>query len=409
MKANKKNSLYLSYDGLLDPLGQSQIIPYLKCISKNDYIVNVLSFEKKSNLKIKKLKLYLNKNNIKWHYTLFTSSFGKIGKIFDLLKMFFITLGLIKKKRIQIIHCRSHIPALIGYILKKFFKFKLIFDFRGLWIEERFDYKIWKKNNLLDFFLFKIFKILEVKILRSSDYIICLTNSVKPYIKKTIKKKIPIEVIPCCSDFNFFQSEKKKYCKKLIKRKLRLKKEDLVLGYCGSINEIYLIKEMILFFLFLKKKYNNLFFVFITPHQQELKKIIDNSFNKNIYNNIKIYKSDREKIPMYLSCFDIAISFIKNKFSRIAMSPTKMFESFAMGIPFICNSGIGDVDEIIKKNKCGGIINIKKNLYSKESINVFKKCIRIQSNFVTKRTKQLFDISFAEKKYKYVYNFLQND
>ena len=112
---------------------------------------------------------------------------------------------------------------------------------------------------------------------------------------------------------------------------------------------------------------------------------------------------------MYLSCFDIGISFIKNKFSRIAMSPTKMFESFAMGIPFICNSGIGDVDEIIKKNKCGGIINIKKNLYSKESINVFKKCIRIQSNFVTKRTKQLFDISFAEKKYKYVYNFLQND
>ena len=35
------------------------------------------------------------------------------------------------------------------------------------------------------------------------------------------------------------------------------------------------------------------------------------------------------------------------------MSPTKMFESFAMGTPFICNKGIGDVDNIINKHKIG--------------------------------------------------------
>ena len=39
-------NLFITYDGLLDPLGQSQILPYLKIIAK-EYPINVLSFEKK--------------------------------------------------------------------------------------------------------------------------------------------------------------------------------------------------------------------------------------------------------------------------------------------------------------------------------------------------------------------------
>ena len=37
MKTNKKSNkkaLFLSYDGLTDPLGQSQVLPYLRIISK---------------------------------------------------------------------------------------------------------------------------------------------------------------------------------------------------------------------------------------------------------------------------------------------------------------------------------------------------------------------------------------
>ena len=44
---NKKNlhHLFLTYDGLLDPLGRSQIIPYLKSIANNERIIKVISFE----------------------------------------------------------------------------------------------------------------------------------------------------------------------------------------------------------------------------------------------------------------------------------------------------------------------------------------------------------------------------
>ena len=278
-----------------------------------------------------------------------------------------------------------------------------------MWIEERFDFKIWDKKNILDNFYFKIFKLLEVNILKTSDYIVCLTNSIKPYLNKIVKKKVPIEIIPCCADYDFFKRNKKIYYKNKVKKMLNLKKSVSIIGYSGSINEIYLIKKMILFFLFLEKKNKNLIFIFVTHQIGELKKIINNNFDKEVYKKIKIFKSDRKKIPIFLSSFDLMISFIKNTFSRKAMSPTKMFESFAMGVPFLCNSGIGDVDFILKKHKSGGIINIKKNIYNKKSFDLFNRCKKINSNLIIKKTKPFYDIAFAQKKYNYIYNFLEND
>ena len=408
MIKNKLNHLFLTYDGLMDPLGKSQIIPYLKSISNSQRKINVISFEKINNIQVKKIKtikLDLLKNNIAWKYKKFSNNYGKIGKIYDLFKMFLSSLLLIKKNNIKIIHCRSHIPALAGFFLKKILKIKLIFDFRGLWIEERFDYKIWNKKNLLNILYSKIFKYFEINILNNSDYIVCLTNSIKPYLNKIVKNKVPIEVIPCCADYNYFQ--KKKYYKNKVKKILNLKKNVNIIGYAGSINQIYLIKKMILFFLYLQKRDKNLIFIFVTHQTNELKKIIDINFNKKIYNKIRIYKADRKKIPMFLSCFDLMISFIKNTFSRKAMSPTKMFEAFAMGIPFLCNKGIGDVDFILNKYKTGVVIDLKKKIYTKKHFELFIKCKKIKPDFIIKKTKPFYDIAFASERYNYIYNSLE--
>ena len=42
--------LYISYDGISEPLGQSQIIPYLKKLSY-DNDIHLITYEKKSYIK----------------------------------------------------------------------------------------------------------------------------------------------------------------------------------------------------------------------------------------------------------------------------------------------------------------------------------------------------------------------
>ena len=45
-----KKVLYISYDGMTDPLGQSQVLPYLAFLSMQGYSFTILSFEKKARL-----------------------------------------------------------------------------------------------------------------------------------------------------------------------------------------------------------------------------------------------------------------------------------------------------------------------------------------------------------------------
>lgn len=405
----KKNILFLSYDGLLDPLGQSQIVPYLKCIVNSKRKLWVISFEKnKNNIKLGSFKNYLKiKKKIKWLPLNFSSNLGKIGKIYDLLKMFFFSTYLVIFKKIDIIHCRSHVPAIVGYILKKLLNIKIIFDFRGFWIEERFDYGLWNNKFFFYRFFYIFFKKLEIIILQSSNYIVCLTHRSKKILEKIVKKKTLIEVIPCCADYNFFF--KKKYNSNTVKSKLNIKKKSIVLGYCGSINNIYLVKKMIIFFIYLRKKYINLYFIFITPNLKEFKIIFDKIRKDESLDYIRVLSCERDRIPEYLSCFNVSISFIKNKFSRVAMSPTKMFESFAMGVPFLCNGGIGDVSAIVKDCNSGKIINIKKDLNSKKNLSAFNFCLKLKSHRIIRETRAKYDISIAKKKYNLIYKGLSDE
>ena len=117
---SKSNCLFISYDGLSDPLGQSQILPYVLNLSNHTKEFHIISFEKnKRLLKLeKKIENELINKTIKWHRQSFTSKFGKLGKLYDLIKIFIITFYVILKFDIKIIHGRGLIPSFIGLFIK---------------------------------------------------------------------------------------------------------------------------------------------------------------------------------------------------------------------------------------------------------------------------------------------------
>ena len=65
---NGKRIVYLTYDGLTDSLGQSQIIPYLKELSKLNNKITIISAEKNEAFlrKREEIQSYLEQNNITW-------------------------------------------------------------------------------------------------------------------------------------------------------------------------------------------------------------------------------------------------------------------------------------------------------------------------------------------------------
>lgn len=147
------NSLYITNLGILEPLGQTQIIPYLKGLSKNGIKIFLLSFEKQRNLLDQKKVIQQNNELRKYHIHWIRLKYHhRWSNLVDLFLGFFTVSYFILKKKINVIHARASIPAIIGYISSKLFPVKFIYDRRGTMVDDFID-DVNKKN----IFKYKIF------------------------------------------------------------------------------------------------------------------------------------------------------------------------------------------------------------------------------------------------------------
>ena len=76
MGITAKKILFISYDGMTDPLGQSQVIPYLQGLSRRGFEIFLLSCEKETAFRQNKALVdeMLNGYNIKWEPLKYTKT-----------------------------------------------------------------------------------------------------------------------------------------------------------------------------------------------------------------------------------------------------------------------------------------------------------------------------------------------
>ena len=152
--------LYISYDGMTDPLGQSQVLPYLTGLSEKGFRIHLLSFEKQSRFQGQSelISKICEKHKISWNPLIYTKSPPVLSSIYDFVRMKNTAEKLHIKHRFKLIHCRSYLPALAGLHLKNKFNVPLLFDMRGFWVDERIEGNIWKISNPIYRFIYKYFK-----------------------------------------------------------------------------------------------------------------------------------------------------------------------------------------------------------------------------------------------------------
>ena len=398
--------LFLSYDGLRDPLGQSQVLPYLRIISKYVKHLHIISFEKKKFNKNEKIIL---PKNTSWTKCTFSQG-GIFSKFSDLLLMITKTFFLCKKYNFNILHARSYPSMHVVYILSKIFNFKSIFDMRGFWANDKVDGNIWPQNNFLYKIIFNYYKNLEKKFLKNANIIVLLTKKAKKEILKTSKSfKKKSFIIPCCADFDHFKplGFKKKIN---LKNTLNIDSKSIVISYLGSIGTVYLFDQMIRFFneVVKQNKKRNFIFLIISkePSKNIRKKINELGYNYLI-KSIRIVSASRSEVPDYLGISDIMLTLRMPSYSQKAASPTKIAEAFSMGIPVISNKGIGDVDEIINEFNGGITFNIDSKKEFKEAAKKIFYVIKKGGKRLRDHTKKNFSLINANKLYREIYRSLK--
>jgi len=349
-------SLFITYDGLTDPLGQSQILPYLTGLSKSGHQISILSCEKKERF-VKNKQIISDiccKAHIKWTALNFHTRPPVVSKYYDLYKLTATAFRLHKKENFDIIHCRSYLAANIGMKLKRKYGVKYLFDMRGFWVDERVDGQLWNSKSAFYRQAYRKWKKKESDFIRNADHIVSLTQAAKKEITTwTSYDNVPITVIPCSADMELFSltnSTQKSEARKL----LQIDQDAFVLSYLGSLGTWYLLDEMLFFFKAIKKKFTNAKFLILTPENPEkiYMKLKEMGLEKN---NFVIRYAQRNDVPTLIKASDAGVSFIKPAYSKMASSPTKLGELLSMGIPVICND-IGDVEKIISMSDGGFVL-----------------------------------------------------
>ncbi len=394
----KKSLLYISYDGVLEPLGESQVITYLEPLSA-DYKIILMSYEKKNSdypLAAALMKVRLSASDITWVPLTYHKSPSVLATAWDIFIGVLIGSMLCLNNKVKFIHARSYVACLISLILKKLINVKYLFDMRGFWVDERVDGGLWRSNSLL----YKIAKYYEKRMLLSADHIVILSHAGLIELKQFayMPDYFAATVIPTCvNNSRFYPYINPEY------------NSEVTLGYIGSVGTWYLFDEVLRSFRILLNLRSNAKLLILNRNEHQT---IKNSLDKYgiSFDQIKLLSVPHHEVPAYISLIDIGIFYIKPVFSKRASAPTKLAEFLACGVPCLTNSGIGDVDEVITFNKVGVIVDsfddtkltvaLSQMLELLNDSTIGHRCVEVAKNN--------FSLEIGVRRYKSIYSTLVN-
>jgi glycosyltransferase involved in cell wall biosynthesis len=347
---SKKKILYLTRDGLLEPLGQSQILSYLVPLSKN-YNFHIISFEKKVDLldlkHFEAIKNICADNNIEWSVLKYDSEYRVISILYGFIKLFFKTFQLCKQNKFNLIHSRSYYTAFISLFIYKITNVPFLFDMRALWPEELAESGRIKKNG----YAWRIVKKLENRCLKNAAAIVSLTHAAVLYLNDVFPNhdiEAKTTVIPTCAnltDFNYLDKEVSKSENKII-----LSCVGSVLS--GWFKLDYLINSMD----YILSNYSEITFEFITRDDHKI--ICAKIDAKNKWQDrIKFRSLSFSEMPNTLPNYSGSLFFFTPNISKLGSAPTRMAELLGCGVPVMTNSGVGDVADIVTENEIGIVID----------------------------------------------------
>jgi glycosyltransferase involved in cell wall biosynthesis len=393
---------------MTDPLGQSQVIPYLAGLQQLGFNITILSCEKKEVYEKRKATVAdtIAQSGLKWKPLMYTKKPPVLSTLFDIIQLKRTAKKIHLANRVDMVHTRPGIPSLVGFWLKQHYRVKFLNDIREFYADSRVDGDMWPQKNIIYKTIYHYFKRNEEKQVKGSDGIVCLTYAAEKIIKQwpVFNPNTPLQVIPCSVDLELFDPASISVEEKAdLKKQLGIFPADKIFSYLGSIGGWYLTDEMMKLCKVISTQIPAARFLFISPHLHET---ITSAAAKQGLSSDKIItrQAARKEVPHLLSLSDYSVFFIKPCYSKLSSSPTKHGEIMAMGIPVITNDGVGDVKEIVEKYNGGYVVNE----FTDDSYQAIAKTIVSKNSFnpqeIRNGAKEFYSLAEAIKRYHTIYN-----
>lgn len=356
-QTNRPNILYVSYEGLLSPEGESRVVSYLAGLAKRGRSLAVVSFEEWSDLRnsvrLQRLDHRLKQLHVEWHPVGIQHRSVFAQRLFGILRGQRLIATLARKYDPDIIHARGYSAAILSLLAKPFCG-NFLFDVRNFWPEERVELNQVRSGGTS----YRVTKRLEKVLFAVADEVIVPTTPARQIVVERIQRvararqrPVDVTIIPGATDLDRFRPSEPSH--RLI-REHRLEGKTLI-GNIGAANNRYLLEEMFRFARFVKQHHPKLLFVYVTREDPE--RVLEPAVAAGLRrSDVLVVASEAEAIPEWLSLLRLGIFFMRPSHAAKASSSAKLGELLASGVPVITNKGVGDVERIIASTAAGIVL-----------------------------------------------------
>ena len=335
--------LYISYDGMLEPLGQSQVLAYLKRLADGRRI-HLISFEKADDwantTERERIADDIGGAGIVWHPLRYHKRPTALATLWDIACGCTVGLWLVLRHRLRIVHARSYVASVMALAIKRLTGAKYLFDMRGFWADERVDGGLWPRSGRM----FRVAKGFERRFLLGADHVVSLTQAAVRELQRfdyLQGRMPPVTVIPTCADLTRFSP--------------KYRERDggsFVLGYVGTVGTWYLFDEVATCFAQLLRMQPDARFLIVNrgEHAYIRERLAAAGVPDAM---VELTTATHAEMPRQMARMDAGVFFIKPVFSKQASAPTKLAEFLGCGIPCLGNAGVGDMADVLEGEQVG--------------------------------------------------------
>ncbi|MEX2013860.1 MAG: glycosyltransferase, partial [Parcubacteria group bacterium] len=250
--------------------------------------------------------------------------------------------------KIDIIHARAYLSALLAHLLRKGgLKVGFIFDMRGAYLLEGVTYGRWNRSDTS----YKIWERIEKSLFSDSDRVVVQSEGLADYVKK-VMPDARVELIPPCVKERDLSAGRKE---REIGRKRLGVADRFVVVYSGSLGSFHEPDFLAKSYAEIRKHLPNSYFLVATHSDpKELDSFLRKRGVPTGEFRVILSPKDPEEV---LNIGDVGLHVMGDLPITSTVIAVKFGEYLAAGLPVIVSKNLVSITDLVDKYRCGVVID----------------------------------------------------
>lgn len=336
--------LYLTQDGLLEPLMHSQVVRVIERLATVGWRYRIVSLEKEKDLadeaRVRRLRARLAAAGVAWEFAPFDWSQSSSAAANNLGFLTRRAVELARAARIRAIHARAYVPAVAALAAWNATGLPWVFDARGYWIDERLEEGRWFTTP----FRLGVARGLEHQLFSTASAVVTLTELQAREVEQRFKPQGPrtVQCITTLADFDDFVRRPLSALTQVPPDDVAALGAKRVVAIIGSINNSYLVNETLDLARRILSADPEMHLLVLSSQREEYARRLAALGVPET--RLSIRRAAHDAMPEWLSLVEWCLLLLQpNSVAKRASMPTKLGELFASGvrpIQFGCNEEV---------------------------------------------------------------------